>query len=176
MNSVRKAIANATKIELPSRIAGVYFLFSEGELVYVGQSRDVVKRCIYHRDSGVKFDGVRYTAIADDTQRLDSESKLIKELQPRYNKQGTEYGLNPGAAGHAKYKSLRDASIACDDGEEIRQLPLAARYKASLIANGVTTKQQLLSMPITDVMELPFIGLGIIPQIDRIKRDSIAIE
>jgi hypothetical protein len=176
MKSLRKIADSATNLDLPGKIPGVYFLLSEGEIVYAGQSRDIVKRCIYHRSSGVKFDSLRYIAIADDKERLAFESKFIKELQPRYNKQGTEYGANPGEAGQARYKALRDVASDCDGAEEILQLPLAARYKVSLIANGVTTKQQLLSMPIEEVIALPFIGEGIIPQIDKIRLDSMPIE
>lgn len=64
---------------------GIYFLISDGEVVYVGQSIDVLNRIAQHKAKQiVKFD--RFTLIEcsrDDLNRL--ERIYIQRLRPRCN-------------------------------------------------------------------------------------------
>lgn len=73
------------ELALPPRICGVYFLISGNEIVYVGQSADVVRRVNEHFDRGrKKFDSVMYLPCS--LGEVDEiEEHFIKALTPRYN-------------------------------------------------------------------------------------------
>jgi hypothetical protein len=61
---------------------GVYFLRSEGEVVYVGQSVNVFSRISNHREK--KFDS--FTVVPCEREHLDSlESLYIHTLRPKLN-------------------------------------------------------------------------------------------
>lgn len=65
-------------------VAGVYFLFKEDELVYVGQSKDCYSRIDSHRKNGRKFDLA--TVMPLDTQFVGQvEKALIKAYRPPEN-------------------------------------------------------------------------------------------
>jgi hypothetical protein len=71
----------ATKVE----IGGVYLLFQQGVIVYVGQSNNVVGRIGTHISERLKvFD--RYAIIVvDEADRLMRERQLIATFEPYYN-------------------------------------------------------------------------------------------
>jgi len=92
-------------------ICGVYFLLHEGEIVYVGFSRDIRFRIIEHfrhssRGRGrkwkegidpvsakrKKFDEARYIEIPDAKDVFDLEQILIDVLKPKYNSSFIAYG------------------------------------------------------------------------------------
>lgn len=75
------------KLVLPPRINGIYFLILSGEVVYVGQSSDIVQRIYTHIDHrDMAFDDVVYVECADEeTDAL--EGTLIRFLKPRCNTQ-----------------------------------------------------------------------------------------
>jgi len=64
---------------------GVYFLISQGRVVYVGQAVDVRRRIADHIGEAVKkFDSVR--AMAVDRDRLTPvERRYIRRFRPKYN-------------------------------------------------------------------------------------------
>jgi len=66
-------------------VSGVYFLIHEGEIVYVGQSIDVINRVATHVLKAEKeFDRYAYVEIEPDD--LNSvEADYIVNLGPRYN-------------------------------------------------------------------------------------------
>jgi len=64
--------------------SGVYLLFDEGEIVYVGQSVKPLRRIGEHQSSKA-FDSYRILYCATN-RRLYWESKLIHALRPRLNK------------------------------------------------------------------------------------------
>jgi hypothetical protein len=64
--------------------SGVYLLFDEGEIVYVGQSVKPLRRIGEHQ-SNKAFDSYRILYCATN-RRLYWESKLIHALRPRLNK------------------------------------------------------------------------------------------
>lgn len=67
-------------------IAGIYFLFDNGELVYIGQSYSVLERVKVHKDTRVKiFDSFAYVKVSDYAERLMRERQLIKTFSPKYN-------------------------------------------------------------------------------------------
>lgn len=88
---IRRAARNLASIRdfrelvLPPRICGVYFLIEGQDVVYVGQSADVVRRVNEHLDRGrKKFDAAMYlTCSLGELDEL--EEHFIKALKPRYN-------------------------------------------------------------------------------------------
>lgn len=65
--------------------SGVYFLFSDEEVVYVGQSNCVLRRIGEHMSDCLKvFDGVAMLPCLD-LNRLWLEEQYIKLYRPRYN-------------------------------------------------------------------------------------------
>jgi len=78
-------IGEIRELEIRPRVCGVYFLLFHGEIVYVGQSKDVVARVNQHVDEHLKdFDRVLY--IPCPTGLLDYyEKRLIAVLRPKYN-------------------------------------------------------------------------------------------
>lgn len=75
-------VAEATEIR---RICGVYFLIDyAGEIVYVGQSVNVLSRVLQHEANGVQFNKVTIL-VCDQAELNHEEEKYIKALQPRLN-------------------------------------------------------------------------------------------
>ncbi len=70
----------------PRPIQGVYMLVNGTNVVYVGQSVNVLSRMVGHQDK--EFDSVRMIPTLDDQDRISLESRLIKMFRPMYNVQG----------------------------------------------------------------------------------------
>lgn len=80
-HSVEEILGSALPAE---SFCGVYFLIADGEVVYVGQSKDVFKRVSTHRSGDKQFDSFSYIACGkDDVDRL--EALYIAMLMPRHN-------------------------------------------------------------------------------------------
>lgn len=65
----------------------VYFLVHEREIVYVGQSRNLLGRLVQHRGDGKCWDRVLYLPVPAE-RLLEVESLWIKTLQPALNQVG----------------------------------------------------------------------------------------
>jgi hypothetical protein len=66
---------------------GVYLLLNKsGEVVYVGQSRNVLSRMVGHQEK--EFQTVKMIHIKEERERLEIEGVLIKTLAPVFNVQG----------------------------------------------------------------------------------------
>jgi hypothetical protein len=65
--------------------AGVYLLMREGEVVYVGSSKNVAGRVATHRSNGRPFDKAFFIATSED-ERLDLEEHLIRVIRPEQNR------------------------------------------------------------------------------------------
>ena len=65
-------------------ISGVYFLYDKGELVYIGQSKNILARIYQHKDK--VFDTFGYLEIEDEKKRNNKEIDLIMQHSPKYNK------------------------------------------------------------------------------------------
>jgi hypothetical protein len=91
VQQIRKAIAQVPvagelhELRIQPRICGVYFLLHGEDVVYVGQSKDIVARVNMHIDEQIKtFDRVLYLPCAQGL--LDYyEKRLIALLRPHYN-------------------------------------------------------------------------------------------
>lgn len=68
-----------------SILCGVYFLVSDGIVVYVGQSIDVLSRIGAHARSGKRFDSFAFVATRPD-QLEDAELEYIQRFRPSLNK------------------------------------------------------------------------------------------
>jgi hypothetical protein len=64
-------------------IVGIYFLFRKGELVYVGQSTDIMQRIQQHRTDKV-FDSFAYKQC-DRRSLNEIEANTIAYYKPEYN-------------------------------------------------------------------------------------------
>ena len=76
---------NKTKFQIP-KTKGIYFLWDNEELVYIGQSNDIIKRLIDHRDDERKS-FTDYSYIETDRPLKDVETFLIQLYSPRDNLQ-----------------------------------------------------------------------------------------
>ena len=63
---------------------GVYFLYNNRQLVYVGQTNDILRRISEHSKSK-RFDDWRYVECDNETTREALECLLIYMLKPKYN-------------------------------------------------------------------------------------------
>ena len=64
--------------------SGIYFLIYRGEIVYVGQSRNVETRIASHSEHDVEFDS--WSALECELQDLDDwESHYQQKFKPKFN-------------------------------------------------------------------------------------------
>lgn len=70
---------------LPKLISGVYFLYSEEEIVYVGQSVNIYARIGSHAAKGIEFDSWAWREIKDAATRIKEESAEILKHAPKFN-------------------------------------------------------------------------------------------
>jgi len=78
--------ANELDIKMLEVRSGVYFLYNEDELVYIGQAQNIAARILQHICEGVKdFNRVRYDLVPIESLNV-VETALIKSLKPRLNK------------------------------------------------------------------------------------------
>lgn len=64
--------------------SGIYFLIKDRQIVYVGQSKNMLARLGNHAANGVDFDS--YTTVDCDEEFLDeAESMFIRKMTPKYN-------------------------------------------------------------------------------------------
>lgn len=65
-------------------ITGVYFLIQGDEIVYVGQSLDIMARIAQHRNNGKVFSKFTYIQVAPE-HLDDVETEYIVRFWPKYN-------------------------------------------------------------------------------------------
>jgi len=82
---VESLIGELPKLVERDPICCIYFLVRSGEVVYVGQTSDLVTRIRSHRSEGTKqFDFARYLVMDEET--LNNAEKYFFELfEPVYN-------------------------------------------------------------------------------------------
>lgn len=68
-------------------IPGVYFLFKDEELVYIGESQCIFTRISQHiKEDKKQFDSFRYTKMGTgEEHRKKVERNLIKKYRPKLN-------------------------------------------------------------------------------------------
>lgn len=81
------------------KLQGIYFLILKEEIVYVGQSVDILARIGQHHGAGVEFDGFSYSRVDSDKESLHMiEAQYIDKFQPKLNLRRPKIGgiLNRG--------------------------------------------------------------------------------
>ena len=71
----------------------VYFLVKDGMIVYIGQTKHLLKRINQHQDKHEKqFDGFKWIFTDTIENAIIIEGKLIASLGPKYNKTNGSFG------------------------------------------------------------------------------------
>jgi excinuclease UvrABC nuclease subunit len=75
-------------INVTGACSGVYFLFHDTELVYVGQGWNCFLRVAEHtrKESDKVFTSWNYMPVADEQERKALERNLRGVLKPKYNR------------------------------------------------------------------------------------------
>tara|TARA_R100001460_G_scaffold3941_3_gene11488 strand:- start:3024 stop:4073 length:1050 start_codon:yes stop_codon:yes gene_type:complete len=98
------------------QLAGIYLLYREKRIVYIGQSCDVRSRINAHKGKASKkrFDEVRILKCRKN-RRLYWESYLIKKYQPEYNKtyrKSNKYDLqNPDFMSYSTSETMKGREL-----------------------------------------------------------------
>ena len=83
-------ISELQKTSMPvlGNCSGVYFLFDDDALVYVGQGWNCLLRVAEHtkKDSDKVFNNWSYIPVDSEQERKELESQLRASLKPKYNK------------------------------------------------------------------------------------------
>lgn len=66
------------------KICGIYFLIRERNIVYVGQSQDIMARLSTHANGDKLFDSFNFVAC-DPAELSNLEAEYIVQLNPEYN-------------------------------------------------------------------------------------------
>jgi hypothetical protein len=69
--------------------AGIYLLLLDGEITYVGSSRNMLRRVADHRKNGRPFDKAFFIATREE-ERGPLEALLIRSIRPRQNRKPPE--------------------------------------------------------------------------------------
>ena len=88
MNKIEINTLNANSNRLEGNCSGVYFLFDDKELVYIGKGWNCLLRVAEHtrKDSDKIFTSWNYVHIKDEKEYAVLERELIKTYKPKYNK------------------------------------------------------------------------------------------
>ena len=80
-------IENLRKERLPlvGKYSGVYFLFDNGELVYIGESWNCFLGVAEFTRKNKKFTKWNFVKIKDKEEREKVKKELVKEHKPKYN-------------------------------------------------------------------------------------------
>lgn len=87
MSKSKKADAKEFEVDLKNFYTGpgVYFLYKDDVLIYIGKTTNVARRILNHLESAEKdFDAVKYSKVPEDSLSI-AEETLIKNLKPINN-------------------------------------------------------------------------------------------
>jgi excinuclease UvrABC nuclease subunit len=76
-------------LKLEGNCQGLYFLFNENKLVYIGKGWNCLLRVAEHtrKDSEKSFTSWNFVQIEDAVQLAEKEKLLIQQYRPKYNVQ-----------------------------------------------------------------------------------------
>ena len=79
-----------------SQSKGVYFLIQDDEIVYVGESKNVYARLLFHyNDDSKKFNKIYFIHIDSSTKKRRAiESYYIMKINPKYNEKKSSYPVD----------------------------------------------------------------------------------
>lgn len=74
---------------LEGNVSGVYFLYDQDELVYIGKGWNCLLRVAEHtrKDSNKIFTSWKFIHIEDKSEYTSMERDLIQRYRPKYNVQ-----------------------------------------------------------------------------------------
>lgn len=77
-----------TSVPIQGNVSGVYFLFHNDEIVYIGQGWNCFLRVAEHtrKDSSKVFTHWSFVEIQSETERKVIERELIKKHRPKFNR------------------------------------------------------------------------------------------
>lgn len=77
-----------TSVPIHGNVSGVYFLFHNDEVVYIGQGWNCFLRVAEHtrKDSCKIFTHWSYVEVESETERKALERELIKKHRPKFNR------------------------------------------------------------------------------------------
>jgi len=86
IEEIKELCISSKKLE--GNCNGIYFLFDEQELVYIGRGWNCLLRVAEHtrKDSDKKFTSWNYMYIENNQERNNMERTLIQTYKPKYNK------------------------------------------------------------------------------------------
>ncbi len=87
-------------------MTGIYFLIKDNIIVYIGQSINVEKRIVSHRDKD--FDSFR-VIVCDNSKLLEYEKRLISLFKPKLN--GSPGGKRDGAGRPKGSKTAEETTV-----------------------------------------------------------------
>jgi hypothetical protein len=95
---------------LPTKI--IYFLYMEGEIVYIGQSMKGLSRVLQHLESSKVFDEYSYVRFDENVDLNSLESNLIVHFKPIYNTAITRESVTNSIIWKDMVKGLNTNGIA----------------------------------------------------------------
>lgn len=107
--------------------SGVYLLKKRKKIIYVGQSKNMLFRCLAH--SGKPFDEIEMRFMGK-TKRMAEECKLLQKYKPPYNKIGIPRIIDPATKDLSKRITMR---LTYD--QEIRLKKLNRKVRRQLVPN-----------------------------------------
>lgn len=87
--------------------SGIYFLYEKEELVYIGQSVNVIQRGFTHTSENKKVFSKQYFIKIPKNCLLETENVLINYFKPKYNKIYTKKSLDIKKLEDAKHLLLK---------------------------------------------------------------------
>lgn len=94
-------------LDRSGRVGGIYLLYKDDVVVYIGQSANVASRLKTHRKEALKeFHTARVYPLDDLQSRVILEGILILYFRPPYNR-GLNLGLSCGRVWEVKWKRPR---------------------------------------------------------------------
>lgn len=95
-NGIPEILSGIEGIKPLKRIRGVYFLFLNEQIVYIGQSNNVHQRIQDHISQKEKdFNKVFYQPVPPDVDILAVEKQYILHFRPKYNYETTAKTCEP---------------------------------------------------------------------------------
>lgn len=83
---INKDLDKIKKIKITSN-KGIYFLYDNDTIVYIGKSKNLASRILAHTDDGVKiFNSYKILIIPKNENLTMIEKFYIEKYKPKYNK------------------------------------------------------------------------------------------
>jgi len=93
---------------------GVYMLYDDDAIVYIGQSENILKRVHSHKKR-MKYDSLNFYIVEEKEDRVRMERELINKHLPKYNEQQIKSaGVGNGLTEFGRKKRFKYLEILFD--------------------------------------------------------------